>query len=169
MVNQLNESHKFFGLTVSKKDWLTITFGIEMFLCHPIRKLLVSIKQSFHLIYSVYNISADLKSKERSRRIRSQMLLCFIFLVLFSKKTTFWSRGATFRKNCDNQGRARWYWYRWYCGNPKVFADDEELTRNINEKKKPGVSQAYRCSVCGRCSRWEYFFNKYVKYCESVK
>ena len=33
------------------------------------------------------------------------------------------------------------------CGNLKVFVDGRELTRNINEKKKPGVLQTYRCPL----------------------
>ena len=33
------------------------------------------------------------------------------------------------------------------CGNLKVFVDGGELTRNINEKKKPDILQAYRCPL----------------------
>ena len=44
-----------------------------------------------------------------------------------------------------------------------------ELTGNINKKKKPGVLQAYRCPLCDKCYRKEYFFNTNVEYCESVK
>ena len=33
------------------------------------------------------------------------------------------------------------------CGNLKLFVDGRELTRNINEKKKPGVLQTYRCPL----------------------
>ena len=69
-----------------------------MFLCHPIRKLLVSIDQSSYLIYSMF--SADLNSKEisiygiTSRRLRSQILIFFIFLVLFSKTATYKTRNT---------------------------------------------------------------------------
>ena len=86
------------------------------------------------------------------------------------------------RKNCDNQGRTRWYWYRrhWrlrgFTKNSvhpwkmiKVFVDGGELTKNINEKKKPWVLQAYRCPLCDKCFRRQYFFNKYVEYRESIE
>ena len=59
--------------------------------------------------------------------------------------------------------------YRWYCENLKVFVDNGELTRNNNEKKKAGVLQAYRRSLCDKCSRRELFFNNHAEYCESVK
>ena len=31
------------------------------------------------------------------------------------------------------------------CGNLKVVIGDRELTKNINQMKKSGLSQAYRC------------------------
>ena len=55
------------------------------------------------------------------------------------------------------------------CANLKVFVYDGELTRNINKKKKPVVLQAGRCPLCDNVYRREYFFNKHVEYCESVK
>ena len=54
------------------------------------------------------------------------------------------------------------------CENLKVFVDGRELPRNINRKKKPGVSQAYKCQLCDKFYRREYFFHKHVEYCESV-
>ena len=52
----------------------------------------------------------------------------------------------------------------------KVFVDGGELTRNINKKKKnPGVLQAYRCPFCEKYFRREYFFQKHLEYCESVR
>ena len=54
-------------------------------------------------------------------------------------------------------------------GNLKGFVDGGELPRNINEKKKSGVLQAYRYSLCDKCFRRDYFFNKHVEYCEYVK
>ena len=51
-------------------------------------------------------------------------------------------------------------------GNIKVFVEGRELTRNINKQKKPGVLQAYRCPLCDKCYRKEYFFNMNVAYCE---
>ena len=55
------------------------------------------------------------------------------------------------------------------CGNPKVVADGGELTRNINQKKKPDVLQACRCPLCDKCYRREYFFYKNLEYFESVR
>ena len=55
------------------------------------------------------------------------------------------------------------------CWNPKVVVDDGELTRNINQKEKPGVLQACRCPLSDECYRREYFFNKHLEYCESVR
>ena len=55
------------------------------------------------------------------------------------------------------------------CGNLKVFIDGGELNRIINEKKKSGVLQTYRCPLCDKCFMREYFCNKHVEYCESVK
>ena len=54
-------------------------------------------------------------------------------------------------------------------GNSKVVVNDGELTRNINQKKKSDVLQGYRCSLCQKCSRRGYLFNKHVEYCESVR
>ena len=51
-------------------------------------------------------------------------------------------------------------------GNLKVFVDGRELTGNIN---KPGALQTYRCPLCDKCYRREYFFNTNVEYCESVR
>ena len=55
------------------------------------------------------------------------------------------------------------------CGNPEVVVDGRELTRNINQQKKPGVLQAYRCPLCEKYYRWEYIFNKHLEYWESGK
>ena len=55
------------------------------------------------------------------------------------------------------------------CRNLKVFFDGGGLTRNINEKKKPGVLQTYRCPPCDKCFMRKYFCNKYMEYCEWVK
>ena len=53
------------------------------------------------------------------------------------------------------------------CGNLMVV-NDGELTRNINQKRKSDVSEATKCSLCGKCCRREYSFNKHEEYCESV-
>ena len=55
------------------------------------------------------------------------------------------------------------------CENHKIVVDGEELTRNINQKKKSDVLQAYGCLLCDKCYRRDCFFNKQVKYCESVR
>ena len=55
------------------------------------------------------------------------------------------------------------------CENLKVFIGGGELTRHINEKKKAGVLQTYRFPLCDKCFMREYFCNKHVEYCESVK
>ena len=51
------------------------------------------------------------------------------------------------------------------CENPKIVVDGGELTRNINQNKKPDILQACRCPLCDKCYRQEYFFNKQFKYC----
>ena len=55
------------------------------------------------------------------------------------------------------------------CGNPKVAVDGVELTNSNNQKKKSGVLQARRCPFLDKCYWREYFFKKYLEYCESVK
>ena len=55
------------------------------------------------------------------------------------------------------------------CWNLNVFVGGRELTRHINEKKKPGVLQTCRCPLCDKCFMREYFCSKHVEYCESVK
>ena len=39
------------------------------------------------------------------------------------------------------------------CGNCKLVADGGEVTRNIDKKKKSGVSLAYRCPLCKKYCR----------------
>ena len=43
------------------------------------------------------------------------------------------------------------------CGNLKAFVGNGDLTRNINKKKKSGVLQAYRCLLCPKFYKREYF------------
>ena len=112
------------------------------------------------------------KYKTKSIRLRLKKLICFIFLLLFSKKTRFHWRRQTFRKRCYSWGRTKPFWYRWHwklrefinkeCGNLKVVNDDEELTRNINQKKKLDVSQiACWCSLCDKSKR-KYLFDNHA-------
>ena len=37
------------------------------------------------------------------------------------------------------------------CENLNLVVDGRELTKNINKKKKPGVLQTCRCTVCDKC------------------
>ena len=117
------------------------------------------------------------KYKTKSIRLRLKKLICFIFLLLFSKKTRFYWRRQTFRKRSYSWGRTKPFWYRWHwnfreftwicvinkeCGNLKVVNGDEELTRNINQKKKLDVSQiACWCSLCDK-SKPKYLFDNHV-------
>ena len=55
------------------------------------------------------------------------------------------------------------------CWNPKAVVDGGELARNINQKKKPYVLQVCRYPLCDKCYRREYFFNKHLEYCESIR
>ena len=117
-----------------------------------------------------------------SRRLRLQILIFLFFWFYFQRQSRLSWTAQPFRKNCDRQGRTRWYRYRWHWklrgftkvfiheewGNLKVFVDGGELTRNISKWKKPGVLQAYRCPLCGKCYRREYFFNTNVEYFESL-
>ena len=68
-----------------------IEIDIQMFPHHPIRKLLVPINQSSYLIcfcYNFFDIAKETNMYEiKSRRLRSEILACFIFLVLFSIKS----------------------------------------------------------------------------------
>ena len=52
------------------------------------------------------------------------------------------------------------------CGDLEGFVGGGELTRNINEKKKPGILQAYRFQLRDECFWRDYFVNKHVEYCE---
>ena len=55
------------------------------------------------------------------------------------------------------------------CGKLKLVIDSGELTKNINQKKRSGVLQAYRSSLSDKCCRRAYLFNKEVEYCELVR
>ena len=89
-------------------------------------------------------------------KIRFQTLTCFIFLLLFSKKHGFIEEDKPSEniviveeelnrfdidgiENLENF--LRFVFINKECWNLKVVNDDEELTRNINIKKKLGVSQ----------------------------
>ena len=62
---------------IYRNDWLTLTFDIKFFLCHPIRKLSVSINHLLWFCTQFTTLSTDLKAKEtdiyeiKSRKLRS--------------------------------------------------------------------------------------------------
>ena len=53
--------------------------------------------------------------------------------------------------------------------NPKAVVYGGKRAGNINQKKKLDVLETCMYPLCGKCYRWEYFFNKHPKYGESVK
>ena len=166
----------YYGLVIYKNDWLTKTFDIQLYICHPIRKPLASINQSSYLIYYVY--------KQGDYRRRYWFLVSQFY---FQRKSRYSCRKRPFRKKCRE--RTRWYWYRWHwkltrrsledllrivfiheeSGNLKVFVGGGEFIRNINEKKKSGFLQTYRCPLCDKCFMGEYFCSKHMEYCKSAK
>ena len=96
------------------------------------------------------------KYKTKSIRLRLKRLIYFIFLLLFSKKHGFIEEDKPSEnvviveeelnrfdidgiENLENL--PRFVFINKECGNLKVVNDDEELTRNINQKKKLDVSQ----------------------------
>ena len=108
----------------------------------------------------------DRKKQIRNKidKIRFQTLTCFIFLLLFSKKKTKKNKKKhgfieedkpseniaiveeeLNRFDIDGienlENLPRFVFINKECGNLKVVNDDEELTRNINQKKKLDVSQ----------------------------
>ena len=117
------------------------------------------------------------KYETKSIRLRLQTLISFIFLLLFYKKHGFIEEDKPSEnvviveeelnrfdidgiENLENL--PRFVFINKECGNLKVVNDDEELTRNINQKKKLDVSQiACWCSLCDKCKR-KYFFDNHV-------
>ena len=47
------------------------------------------------------------------------------------------------------------------CGNTIVVVDGGKLDKNVTQKKRPGVLQTFRCPLCDKCYRREYFFSKH--------
>ena len=96
------------------------------------------------------------KYETKSIRLRLQPLTCFIFILLFYKKHGFVEEDKPpenvviveeelNRFDIDGienlENLPRFVFINKECGNLKVVNDDEELTRNINQKKKLDVSQ----------------------------
>ena len=124
-----------------------------MFLCHPIRTLLVSINQSFYLIYTMF--STDLNFIEISiyeiisRRISSQIVIflffCFIFkdnnvlveqhnpsenIVIVKEKLD----GIDIDKIRNLGDLLRIVFIHEECGNLKVLVDGGELPEIITNR-----------------------------------
>ena len=113
-----------------------------------------------------------------------QILTWLIFLVLFSNKNHgFIQEGNLSEKFCYSWGELdgiyideaakledspRFVFIDEECENLIVVNDGREGTRNKNQKKKSGILWVYRCPLCDKCCRREYFFNNQVEYCESV-
>ena len=53
--------------------------------------------------------------------------------------------------------------------DPKVVIGEGELTRNVNQKKKPSVLLACRYPIIDKCYWQECFFKKHLEYCELVR
>ena len=84
-------------------------------------------------------------------------MTCFIFLVLFSRRSRFYSRRQQFIISCYSwettidgtaindtenlEDSPRFVFTDEECENLKVVNDGGELPRNIDQKKKSGVSQ----------------------------
>ena len=50
-----------------------------------------------------------------------------------------------------------------HAGTLNKSTDGREIDRNINQKKKLDVLEAYRFLLRDKCCRWQYFFNKDVE------
>ena len=74
----------------------------------------------------------------KSRRLRSQILTCFIFLVLF-KKNQLDCIDVNDIGNLEDLPRL--VFIDEECGNLIVVNDGAELTKNINQRKKSDVLQ----------------------------
>ena len=120
------------------------------------------------------------KYQIKSKRLRLQIMTFLMFLVLFSKKSRFnWRRHPSEKiiiveeelDRIDRDGIGKLTGLLIYdeCWNPKVAVHGGELARNINQKKKPDILQACRCSLCDKRYRREDFFNMHLEYCESVR
>ena len=127
---------------------------INLFLCHPVRKVLVPINQSCYLICFCYNFFNRAKGTNmyeiNLRRLSfAGADLCYFSSIIFKNITVF-LRKATLSKKCYSQGKNRLYWCRWHwkledsprlvfineqCGNLIVVNDGGEVTKNISWRK----------------------------------
>ena len=121
----------------------------------------------------------------KTRRLHSQILTCFIFLVLFKKKPwSYWIK-LPFKKKCYSWGRTRLYWYRWHWKLKRIHLGLclsmrnmgiswllillENLLQILTKRRSrcfaiatPGSEN--RCPLSEKCYRRAYFFSNYVEY-----
>ena len=100
----------------------------------------------------------------KSQRVCSQILTCYIFLVLFSKISRFVKKKNSSEKNTifeeeldidtDDIGNLenspRLVFINEECGNLIVVNDGRELTENISQKKSH-FTVAYKCPLSDKC------------------
>ena len=150
---------QIYKFTVYRNDWLKLTFNC-LFTIQPGN---YQFQLTNHLIWFAFvttfstGIKKQISMKKKSRKLRSQILTCYIFQVLFSKKSWFYWKKTTLQENIavfeegldcidiDDVGNlensSRFVFINEECGNLIVVNDGEELTRNINQKTKPNVLQ----------------------------
>ena len=116
-----------------------ITFDIQLFLCHPIRKLLASINQSSYLIYYVCN------QGDYFADIDFFYLPSFVFkeIQVIVEGDNPSEKNVIVKEEPDGidtdgignlEDLLRIVFIHKECGNLKVFVGGGELTRNIDEK-----------------------------------
>ena len=110
--------------------------------------------QSSYLTYFCYNFFYSANEKKiyeiKARRLRSQILTCFIFPALLLKEITvsFSGKVVIVEEELDGinindienlKNSPRFVFIDTGCENLIIANDGGELTRNINQKKKSGV------------------------------
>ena len=152
-----------------------IDTDIKWFLCHPSRKLIVSINQSSYLIYRFLIYKFFDRAKEtkiyeiKLKRLSSQIFTCFIFLVLFSKKYQDLIEedhcpekvviddeeldGVNINDTENLDDLPRFVFIDEECVNLKVVNIMENLLEVLTKRKKSDVLQACRCSLCDKPCR----------------
>ena len=125
-------------------------------------------------MYNFFSRSKKHQYEIESRRLSSQILIFFMFLV---EEDNASEKVVIVGEELDDIARdgignledlLRLVLINEESRNLKVVVDGGELAKNINEKKNPDVLQACRCPLCDKCYRREYFFNQYLEHCESV-
>ena len=138
--------------------WLILTFNY--FVRHPIRKVLVSINHSPYLTYLCHNVFDREKETNKKRNETTFADIDLLYISPFILKQDFLKHGFIREgkplenfviieeelnrfdiDDIENLEHLSRFVFMCSCGNLKVVNDDEELTRNINQKKKLDVSQ----------------------------